>query len=88
MTKKVNKAEALAWYAEQREQQRMEEMLSDQRTALFYAANKRDGGNWPDPDDLARLGYTDAASKVRQAYNLLEEAEFSFRKQEHPALYN
>lgn len=85
---KKNKAAADAWREDEREKTQAEEDLSEQQTALFYAGNKRDGYNWPDADTLAKLGFTDAASKVAQAYRLLSEAEYSFNKQKNPELYN
>lgn len=84
---KKNKAAAEAWREDTRAEAQAKEDLSDQETALFYAANKRDGGNWPYPATLKKLGFDDAASKVAQAYRLLEEAEYSFLKQKNPELY-
>lgn len=87
MAKKANKAAADDWRQEQREATEREEALSEQQTALFYAGNKRDNYNFPCAETLDRLGFADAASKVRQAYSLLAEAEYSFNKQQSPQDY-
>lgn len=88
MSKKKNKNALQAWQDDVQEEKQRNSDLEEQQTALFYAGNKRDDCNWPYPDTLARLGFTDAANKVSQAYDLLAEAEYSFNKQLNPDQYS
>jgi hypothetical protein len=87
MAKKINKAAAEDWQQEQKAAAERDEAMSEQQTALFYGANKRDSSNFPCAETLERLGFAEAASKVRQAYRLLGEAEYSFNKQLNPQEY-
>lgn len=87
MVKKANKAAAGDWHEEERAATQAEQDLEDQGIALHYAANKRSYPGWPNTDKLSQLGFHTAASKVAQAYGLLEEAEYEFRKQKDPQDY-
>lgn len=87
MAKKANKAAADDWHQEQKATARVNVALEEQETALWAAANKRDNWDWPDPTTLTQLGYSEAAAKVSQAYRLLEEADYLFRKQKDPQDY-
>lgn len=77
---KKNKAAADDWYASQRDIKQREADTEDQKEHLHYATRRK--RDWPCPTVLDRLGFVDAAEKVRKAYRLLDEAEQSFRLQQ------
>lgn len=80
MGKKVNKAAAQEWQCEQTQLANQQRDLEDQSMLLWYAGEKQDV-NYPSPDALERLGFPEVATKVRQAYNLLSEANYLFQQQ-------
>lgn len=75
MSKSKNKAAARDWQEQQKADSSRQEMFEMEKERLWYAANKRKS-NYPHPDVFEEMGMPDVATKIREAYALLETAYY------------
>ena len=71
--KKANRAEALEWQEQQKQEERNAKHLEEQLHLLYHAGVKRKTG-FPDANLLKELGYNDVYRKLSEAYSLMEDA--------------
>lgn len=75
----MSKANAREWRQEQAANEQKKESLERQGQLLWYAANKRKN-NFPCEVELRSQGFSEVASKLAQAYRLIEDADRMFRE--------